>query len=88
MKKTIHSRHGECVRKRLVALRGKAGLTQRQLAEKLGRERSLVGRLELGERRIDMVEFFWLCRACEADPVEEAKRLMREFEAVQTEFTG
>jgi len=87
MNKTIHSRHSEYVRKTLIALRNKAGLTQRQLADKLGRERSLIGRLELGERRIDMVEFFWLCRACEADAVKEASRLMRELETIQTEFS-
>jgi transcriptional regulator with XRE-family HTH domain len=80
--KTIHSRQSECVSKKLVALRKKAGLTQRQLAAKLGRERSLVGRLELGERRLDMVEFFWFCRACDADPIKESGGLMRELEAI------
>ncbi|MGA2175358.1 MAG: helix-turn-helix transcriptional regulator [Verrucomicrobiota bacterium] len=81
MNKTIHSRQSECLRKMIVALRTKAGLTQRQLAEKLQRERSFIGRLELGERRLDMVEFFWFCRACEADPVKEAATLMRQLEA-------
>jgi transcriptional regulator with XRE-family HTH domain len=85
MNKTIHSRQSECVRKMLVGLRTKVGLTQRQLAEKLNRERSLVGRLELGERRLDMVEFFWLCRACGTDPVKQSARLMRQLEAVQSE---
>jgi len=81
MNKTIYSRQSECVRKSLLTLRTKAGLTQRQLAGKLDRERSLVGRLELGERRLDMVEFFWLCRACGADPVKEAGTLMRQLQA-------
>jgi transcriptional regulator with XRE-family HTH domain len=81
MNKTIYSRQSECVRKTLVALRTKAGLTQRQLAAKLERERSLVGRLELGQRRLDMVEFFWLCRACAEDPVKQAATLMRQLQA-------
>ena len=85
MDKTIHSRQGECVRRKLLSLRAKAGLTQRQLAAKLGRERSLVGRLELGERRLDMVEFFWLCRACGADPVKESASLMRQLGSFQPE---
>jgi len=85
MDKTIHSRQSECVRKQILALRTKAGLTQRQLAAKLDRERSLVGRLELGERRLDMVEFYWLCRACNANPVKEAAKLMRQLETIQTE---
>jgi transcriptional regulator with XRE-family HTH domain len=85
MDKTIYSRQSECVRKALVALRTNAHLTQRQLAGKLHRERSLVGRLELGERRLDMVEFFWLCRACEADPAKKSAHLMRQLEALQSE---
>ena len=64
-----------------MSLRNKAGLTQRELAAKLQRERSFVGRLELGERRLDLVEFFWLCRACGCDPAKEASRLMRQLEA-------
>jgi transcriptional regulator with XRE-family HTH domain len=39
-----------------------AGLNQRELAKKLGRERSFVVRIELGERRLDVVEFFWVCQ--------------------------
>lgn len=82
MTKTIHTRQSQCVRETIVALRTKAGLTQRQLAAKLQRERSLIGRLELGERRLDVVEFFRLCLACGADPVNEAVAPMRQLEAV------
>lgn len=85
MNKTIHSRQSEYVRKKILALRATAGLTQRQLAAKLDRERSLVGRLELGERRLDMVEFFWLCRACDANPIKEAASLMRQLESLQSD---
>jgi transcriptional regulator with XRE-family HTH domain len=79
--KTIHSQQAELVRQMLIKLRTRAGLTQRQLAAKLDRERSFVGRLELGERRLDMVEFFWLCRACKADPAKEATAFMRRLQA-------
>jgi transcriptional regulator with XRE-family HTH domain len=81
--KTIHSRQSESLRQRLASLRKAAGLTQRQLAERLKRERSLIGRLELGERRLDPVEFFWFCRACDVNPAKEAGRLMRQFETLQ-----
>ena len=77
MDKTIFSRQSECLRTTLTALRKQAGLTQRQLAEKLGREHSLVGRLELGERRLDVVEFYHLCKACGAEPETTARKLMR-----------
>jgi transcriptional regulator with XRE-family HTH domain len=88
MDKTIHSRQSECVRKQILTLRSKAGLTQRQLAAKLERERSLVGRLELGERRLDMVEFYWLCRACNANPVKESADLMRQLGKLQSGSTA
>jgi ribosome-binding protein aMBF1 (putative translation factor) len=58
MDKAIYSRQGACLREMLIELRKNAGLTQRQLAEKLNREHNLVGRLEVGERRLDLVNFF------------------------------
>jgi transcriptional regulator with XRE-family HTH domain len=79
MRKSTFSPLYEAVRAELVAMREGAGLTQRELAAKLGREHSFVGRIELGERRLDLVEFFWVCRACGCDPVETADRLMRQF---------
>ena len=81
MNKTIHSGQSEAVRRKIVELRTKAGLTQRELATKLGRERSLIARLELGERRLDVVEFFWLCRACNADAARESASLMRQLDS-------
>jgi hypothetical protein len=83
MEKAIYSRQGACLQETLVELRQSAGLTQRQLAIKLKREHNLIGRLELGERRLDLVEFFWLCKACGADPATAAQKLMRKLEKIQ-----
>lgn len=83
MKKTIYSRQSEYLCQTLVAMRKKAGLTQRQLAAKLEREHNLIGRLELGERRLDMVEFFWICKACGVNPESAARDLMRKLKEVQ-----
>ena len=52
----------------VVALRKEAGLTQREMATLLNREQSYVGRIETGQRRIDIVELVWICKACGADP--------------------
>jgi transcriptional regulator with XRE-family HTH domain len=41
-----------------VELRSKADMTQRELARRLGREHSFVSRIELGERRLDVVEVY------------------------------
>ena len=60
-------------------MRKEAGLTQHQLASKLRREQSFVARIELGERRLDLVEFFWVARACRVSPDKAASELMRFF---------
>ena len=85
MDKTIYTRQGECLREIIIELRHKAGLTQRQLAAKLQRERNFVGRLELGERRLDVVEFFWICRVCGVKPEIAARKLMRKLEQIHSE---
>ena len=42
-------------------LRLKAGMTQAELSERLGRPQSFVSKVERGERRIDLVELRELC---------------------------
>ena len=85
MRKTIYSKQSEYLCEMLVAMREKAGVTQRQLAEKLGREHNMIGRLELGERRLDMIEFYWLCKACGANPQKTAAELMRRLAGIESE---
>ena len=79
MEKSTFTPHYEALRETLVEMREEAGLSQRALAEKLGRERSFVGRIELGERRLDLVEFFWVCQACERNAADVASDIMRRF---------
>ncbi len=79
MKKSIHSDEYSCVLKKLVEMREATGLTQRALAEKLGREYSFVWRIEHGERRLDVVEFFWVCEALGVDAKTVYKELAEEF---------
>lgn len=54
----------------LRSMREQAGMTQRALAEKLKMHNSMVHRSEIGDRRIDPVEFAAWCRACGVDPGE------------------
>ncbi len=79
MEKSTFTHLYEHFRRKLVAMREKAGLTQRDLARRLSRERSFVSRIELGERRLDVVEFFWVLRALDQDPARAAAELMRDF---------
>jgi transcriptional regulator with XRE-family HTH domain len=56
-------------------MRKRAGLTQRELAEALGREQNYVARIETGQRRLDLVELVQVCRACNVDPEREIARI-------------
>lgn len=79
--KTIHSELQAAISGKLVAMRKAAGLTQRGLARLLRREPSFVTRIEQGERRVDLAEFFWLARACGEDPVKAFAEMARAFVA-------
>ncbi len=80
MQKTIHSRHSALIQDALKQIREKAGFTQRELCRKLDREHTFISKCELGERRVDIAEFYWICKACNASPKKEADKLMETFE--------
>jgi len=56
-------------------MRTDAGLAQRDLAERLKMHNTMVHRSEIGDRRIDPVEFAAWCRACGTDPGEAIRQL-------------
>lgn len=45
-----------------------AGLTQKELADRLGKPQSFVSKYERGERRLDIAEFLVVVSAMGADP--------------------
>ena len=57
MGKTLGSARHRALVDLLIAKREAAGMTQAELAEKLGEYQSFIARLESGQRRIDVVEF-------------------------------
>ena len=59
----------------IVQARKEAGLTQSELASRLGKPQSYISKAERGERRIDVVEFIDLSQALGEDPPELIKRL-------------
>ena len=65
----------------LIALRQQAGMTQRDLAEKIGRDQNFIWRIENGERRLDVVEFFRVCKALGADALKIHKELIAAFQS-------
>ena len=51
----------------MVKARKAAGLTQRELPDRLHKPQSFVVKYEGGERRIDVVEFLTICQAVRVD---------------------
>lgn len=68
MKKTIYSQSSQILTACLRDSRKAAGLTIRQLAEKMNVHHSIVGKIETGERRLDVIEFIEYCNVLEIDP--------------------
>lgn len=59
--KSLRTPRHEALIEQLRALRAEAGLTQQELAFRLGKPQSYVAKTEVAERRIDVVEFVaWL----------------------------
>jgi transcriptional regulator with XRE-family HTH domain len=63
----------------LVAAREKAGLTQQQLADRLGKPQSFVAKYEGGERRIDVIEFLAISQALEFDPARAVREMVGKY---------
>jgi len=61
----------------LVRLRESAGLTQRDLAAKMGRSQSWVYKSESAMRRIDIAEFLDWCVGCGVDPMAAFRKLIQ-----------
>jgi len=66
--KTLGSARHKALIDLLIQKREAAGLTQAELAERLGEYQSFVARLESGQRRIDVVEFIEFAEILGFDP--------------------
>ena len=80
MGKSIVTLHSDAYRQfaeELVGLRERAGLTQRELAQRTGMAQSQVAKHELGTRRMDVVELKTVCKAC-GEPIEDFVRRLQD----------
>lgn len=68
MPKTIFGADHQHLVKVLAEARREAGLTQAQLAERVGKDQTLISIIERAQRRVDVVEFVALAKALKADP--------------------
>ncbi len=61
----------------LKAAREHAGITQRELARRLDRGHSYVGKIESGERQLNVLEFCDYAAALEADAPDLLRMILR-----------
>lgn len=66
------------VGRRLAAVRAERGMSQRELAEKLGRPHSYVDKLELAERRLDIFDLRDLARGLDVSVEDLLRRLLSD----------
>lgn len=64
---SLHTEAYQCFVDLLVRARKQAGLSQAELATRLGRPQSFVSKCERGERRVDVVEFVLIADALGVD---------------------
>ncbi|HEY1774027.1 MAG TPA: helix-turn-helix transcriptional regulator [Gammaproteobacteria bacterium] len=77
MAKRIPQANRAVLQQQLRRLRTDEGLTQHQLAARLGRLQSYVSKYELGERRLDMLEIREVCLALGKTLEQFARNLER-----------
>lgn len=80
MEKSTHSPLYRAFCRQLIALRQNAGMSQREFAKVIKRDHQFVHRIESGDRRLDMLEFYWLCQALGHDPMEIVQKVYADFD--------
>lgn len=86
MSKSVFTGDYEGFRLLLIEARNSAGLTQIDLARKLGRPQSFVSKYERGERRLDVIEFLEVARAIGIDPLHLIRKLQQAVIAKRRDF--
>jgi transcriptional regulator with XRE-family HTH domain len=66
----------------LAQARKEAGVTQRGLAARLGKAASHVQRIEGGQRRIDILEFYQIAKLLELEPAQLFGRIAARLDAL------
>lgn len=70
MARSTHSEPYKLLLEMLIEARTRAGVTQTELAARLGRPQPFISFVERGERRVDVIEFYAIIRALDLDPRE------------------
>lgn len=76
MERSIYAKRHQKLAAWLKACRQERELSIRDLGAKLGLHHSIVGKIETGERRLDVAEYIDYCKALDTNPVDGIKYLM------------
>ena len=76
-RKSLHTPGYDLILTLLRETRVAAGLTQTELAARLRRPQNYVSKCELGERRIDVLEWLEFLAACESRPTAFLRRMRK-----------
>lgn len=76
---SVHSAEHCWLRQRLLNRRNELELTQRALAEKLGVVHSFIGKVETGDRRLDLFELREYCKGLELNAIELLNEIEQKF---------
>ncbi len=61
-------------------MRKEASLSQRDFAKLLKRDHVFVHRIENGDRKLDLLEFYWLCMALNKEPKAILNQIYDDFD--------
>jgi transcriptional regulator with XRE-family HTH domain len=78
MKKAIYSPNGQIFCDWLKNQMINSGLTMKELGLLLNVHHSIIGKIELGERRLDVIEWIQYCEALKANPFECLEALVKK----------
>lgn len=76
MTKSLHTPEYTALLRTLIETRKRSGMTQHEVADRLGKPQSYIAKVEGGERRLDVVEFVMLAKAMDKNPIELIDRLL------------
>lgn len=78
LRKSVHSADLAIFCELMIKARKAADLTQHDLAKRLKRPQSFVAKYEVGERRLDVIEFIAVTQAIGADPIKILRALLEQ----------
>jgi len=79
MVKSVFTKPYKMYREQLRKARVDSGLSQEDLAKRLGWDQTYVSKIERGVRRVDVVELIGICEALRLDAADFVRQLQQDF---------